>query len=122
MSGRATIDLKLSLEGARVQSETTYLWAGPYVLSVHTVIPQPDLAIELHSTFTGHPGTPTAVAHLILGPPAHTPVLTCAEQPREDLCPGDGCVYEHAMRLVELLRDLGREPSMDLPKTKRLSA
>ena len=38
--------MKLSLDGVRVQSETTYVWAGPCVLSVHTVIPQPDLAIE----------------------------------------------------------------------------
>ena len=39
--------MKLSLDGVRVQSETTYVWASPYVLSVHPVIPQPDLAIEL---------------------------------------------------------------------------
>jgi hypothetical protein len=96
---------------------------GPYVLSAHTVIPQPDLAVELHSTFTGHAGTPTAVSHLTLGPPGQAPVLTCDEPPREDLLVGDGCVYEHAMRLVELLRGLGREPSVDLlPKTERLSA
>jgi hypothetical protein len=31
-------------------------------------------------------------------------------------------VYEHAMRLVELLRGLGREPSVDLPQIERLSA
>jgi len=92
------------------------------VLSVHTVIPQPDLAIELHSTFTGHPGTPTAVTHLTLGPPGHAPVLIHDDQPREDFLVGDGCVYEHAMQLVDLLRGLGREPSMDLPKTERLSA
>ena len=99
VSGRARIDVKLSLDGVRVQSETTYAWASPYVLSVHTVIPQPDLAIELHSTFTGHPGTPTAVTHLTLGPPGHAPVLAHDEQPREDLLVGDGCVYEHAMQL-----------------------
>jgi hypothetical protein len=67
VSERARIDVNLSLDGVRVESETTYVWASAYVLSVHTVIPQPDLAIELHSTFTGHPGTPTAVAHLISG-------------------------------------------------------
>jgi hypothetical protein len=52
VSGRARIDVKLSLDRVRVHSETNYAWAGPYVLSVHTVILQPDLAIELHSTFT----------------------------------------------------------------------
>jgi hypothetical protein len=122
VSGRARINVKLSLDGALVPSETTYVWAGPYVLSVHTVIPRPDLAIELHSTFTGHPGTPTVVAHLVLGPPGHAPALTCDERPREDLLVCDGCVYEHAMQLVELLRGLGREPSVDLPQTERLSA
>jgi hypothetical protein len=101
---------------------TTYAWASPCGLSVHTVIPQLDLAIELHSKFTGHPATPTAVAHLALGPPAHAPVLTHDEQPSEHLCPGDGCMDEHAMQLVELLRRLGHEPSMDLPKIERLSA
>jgi hypothetical protein len=54
---------------ARFQSETTHVWTGPYVLSVHPMISRPDLAIEPDSTFTGRPGTPTAVAHLILGPP-----------------------------------------------------
>ena len=122
MPGRARIDAKLSLDGAPVRSETTYVWAGRYVLSVHTVIPQPDLAVELHSTFCGHPGTPTAVAHLMLGPPGRAPVLACDEQPREDLPVGDGCVYEHVMRFIELLRDLGREPSVELPQADRLSA
>jgi hypothetical protein len=122
VSERARIDVKLSLDGVRVRSETTYVWASPYVLSVHTVLPQPDLAIELHSTFTGHPGTPTAVTHLTLGPPGHASLLTHDEQPSEDLLVGDGCVYEHAMQLVELLRRLGHEPSMDLPKIERLSA
>jgi hypothetical protein len=122
VSGRAKINAKLSLDGAAVPSETTYVWAGPYVLSVHTVIPRPDLAIELHSTFTGHPGTPTVVAHLVLGPPGHPAALSCDERPREDLLVGDGCVCEHAMRLVELLRGLGREPSVALPQTERLSA
>jgi hypothetical protein len=65
--GRARLDVKLSLDGGLVASETTYVWAGPYVLSVHSVIPQPDLAVELHSTFCGHPGTPTAVSHVTLG-------------------------------------------------------
>jgi hypothetical protein len=114
--------VKLSLDRRLVASETTYVWAGPYVLSVHTVIPQPGFAVELHSTFCGHPGTPTAVSHLTLGPPGHPPLLTCDEQPREDLLVGDGCVYEHAMRLVDLLRGLGREPNVDLPQTERLSA
>jgi hypothetical protein len=98
------------------------MWAGPYVLSVHTVIPQPDLAVEPHSTFTEHPGTPTAVAHLPLGPPGHAPVPRCDEQRREDLLVGNACVYKHAMRLVELLRGLGREPSVDLPEIERLLA
>jgi hypothetical protein len=49
-------------------------------------------------------------------------VLSFDEQRHEDLLVGDGCVYEHAMRLVELLRRLGREPSVDLPEIVRLLA
>jgi len=51
---RPSIDLELSIDDEPVVSETTCTWAGAHVLTVHTVIPRSDLALELHSTFVGH--------------------------------------------------------------------
>jgi len=51
---RPSIDLELSIDDEPVVTETTCTWAGAHVLTVHTVIPRSDLALELHSTFVGH--------------------------------------------------------------------
>ncbi len=91
---------------------------GPYVLSVHTVIPQPDLAIELHSTFVGHRSVPTIAVHLVLGPPGRAPVTVTGEHPHEQLDPTftpRACAYEHAHRLIELLAGLGIQASVNIP-------
>jgi hypothetical protein len=56
---RPRIDLALTIDGAPSASETTYTWAGAHVLTVHTVIPRADLALELDSTFVGQPGLRT---------------------------------------------------------------
>jgi hypothetical protein len=53
VSDRPTIELPITLNGHPAESETTYTWAGPYILSLHTVLPQRGLALELHSTFIG---------------------------------------------------------------------
>ena len=56
MAERALIDLQLTLDGEPGASETRFTWAGPYILCLHTVIPQGGLALELHSAFVGHEG------------------------------------------------------------------
>jgi hypothetical protein len=47
MGERRTIDLELTLDGHRVQSESTCTWAGAHLLVLHTVIPRPARALEL---------------------------------------------------------------------------
>lgn len=118
MTDRPTIDLRITLDGDLVQSETTYTWAGPYVLTVHTVLPQRDLALELHSTFTGHQGVPTIAVHLVLGPPGHEPITITGEHPHEQLDPTfapRACAYEHAHQLIEILDNLSIHASIAIP-------
>ena len=107
---RPSIDLELSIDAEPVVSETTCTWAGAHVLTVHTVIPRSDLALELHSTFVGHPGLRTQVVHLRLGPAGHEPTSTSSEVDEAQLEPTyapRACAYEHAQRLIEVLSDLG---------------
>ncbi|MGI8557003.1 MAG: hypothetical protein ACR2ND_01630, partial [Solirubrobacteraceae bacterium] len=110
MDSRPRIDLDLTIDGASAESETTCSWAGAHVLTVHTSVPRADLALELHSTFVGHPGLRTHVVHLRLGPPGHEPALVAADVDEAQLEPTyapRACAYEHAQRLIEILSDLG---------------
>lgn len=115
---RRPIDLDLTIDRGSVDSETTCSWGGAHVLTVHTVIPRADLAVELHSTFVGHPGLPTHVVHLRLGPPGHEPSLTSFDADGGQLEPTyapRACAYEHAQRLIEVLSDLGHRAAVNVP-------
>jgi hypothetical protein len=115
---RPRIHLDLTIGGAPAYSETTYTWAGAHVLTLHTVIPRPDLALELHSTFVGHPGLRTHVVHLRLGPAGHEPLLASADLDDAQLEPTyapRACAYEHAQRLIAVLSDLGHCAAVNVP-------
>jgi hypothetical protein len=115
---RPPIDLRLTIDAQRVESETTCTWAGAHILAVHTVIPRSDLAFELHSTFVGHPGVRTHVVHLRLGPPGHEPEITSTDADDAQLEPTyapRACAYEHAQRLIEILAGLGYRAGVDVP-------
>jgi hypothetical protein len=115
---RPRIDLDLTIGGAPAYSETTYTWAGAHVLTLHTVIPRADLALELHSTFVGHPRVRTHVVHLRLGPAGYEPSLTHADLDDGQLEPTyapRACAYEHAQRLIEVLSDLGHCATVNVP-------
>src|SRR5947209_4654898 len=79
VASRALIHLDLSIDGDRAESETTCTWAGAHVLTIHTVIPRRDLALELHSTFVGHPGIQTHVVHLTMGAAGREPSIVAAD-------------------------------------------
>ena len=78
---------------------------GPYMLALSTVLA--DHAVELHSTYTGHPDAEhTAATHLFLSP-GGAPHPVASEQ-----LPGDEvpvyvarrrCLYDHLTRLQDLL-------------------
>jgi hypothetical protein len=117
-ASRPLIDLELALDGVATWSETTCTWAGAHVLSVHTVIPRSELALELHSTFIGHHGIPTHVVHLVLGPPGRGPIITASDDDGDELDPTyapRGCAYEHAQQLIEVLASLGYRATLEVP-------
>ncbi|MHB8695211.1 MAG: hypothetical protein ACYDHH_28605 [Solirubrobacteraceae bacterium] len=118
MNSRPRIDFELRIDGEPTLSETTCTWAGAHVLTIHTVVPRGDLALELHSTFVGHPGVPTHVVHLRLGPPGREPSIVAAEMGNPQVEPTyapRACGYEHAQRLIEVLADLGHGVAVNVP-------
>ena len=125
MRARPPIDLKLTIDAQPVVSETTCTWAGAHVLTVHTVIPRSDLALELHSTFVGHPGLCTRVVHLRLGPLGNEPAITSTDVDDTALEPTFAprlCAYEHAQRLIEILSDFGYQAAMSVPSESAFDA
>lgn len=106
-----TIPLRIELDGRQVRSETVYAQAGAYALTIMTTLPGPDLAVELHSTYVGHPGTRTQATHLRLGPAAHAPHVDTADHADHDIClvfAPRNAVYDHAHQFVEFLTEMGR--------------
>ena len=118
MAERALIDLKLTLDEEPATSETRFTWAGPYILCLHTVIPQVGLALELHSAFVGHEGIDTHATHLLLGPPGQPAAVHVNRHEHEDVDPTvepRTCVYEHAQHVIEALQNLGWHASVNVP-------
>lgn len=118
MSDRRTIPLVFTLDDRRVPSETTCIWAGPYVLTISTVLPDHGLAAEIHSTFVGHQGVPTSVTHLTIGPVEHDPTITQAEHAHASLDPmlrARECAYEHVQIVLSTLTQLGYNAAIDVP-------
>jgi hypothetical protein len=117
VSDRRTVTLEVKLNGRKVASETVCMWAGPYVLVIATTLPDPELAVEVHSTFVGHEGVPTLATHLNLGPVGHAPFVATAEHEHANLDPvlkPRECVYEHADVVLETLKGLGHSVGIDV--------
>ena len=89
-------------------SHSRYAWnAGGLVLIIATVLPEPGLAFELISTYTGHTDTDTIATHLILGQGRDSEIDSC-RHPHEQLNPVElarACAYDHASRLIKALGD-----------------
>jgi hypothetical protein len=88
------------------------------MLTLHTVIPQPDLAPELHATFDRHPAIHTHVVQLTLGPPGRKPTLISTADDTGQLDRTHNprsCSYDHASRLIEVLGELDCQAGVDIP-------
>jgi hypothetical protein len=113
------IPLGITLDGRAVSSETTCQWAGAYVLVIATMLPDPGLAVEVYSTFIGHPGVSTCAIHLMLGPVGRPPFTISAEHEHKDLnfkTNARECAYEHAEILLQVLNSLDYEVvGIDVP-------
>jgi hypothetical protein len=96
---------ELRVVGERVPSSSHLLYSGGYQLTLSTVVPE--LALELHSSYLGHPDGETAVSHLQLRP--DEPPATLAElQPGRSMPVRKAkrlCLYDHLATLRELVAD-----------------
>lgn len=113
-AGRATVAAversslpapRLTVQGRPLDCTTSLTYAGAYQLTLSTVVPQ--LAVELHSSYLGHPGGETAVSHLRLRP-GEQPATVAELQPGRSLPVREGrrlCLYDHLAVLRELVAD-----------------
>ena len=108
-----TLPFRVLVDGEPAATETSFAWAGPYALTVATTVPQ--LALELHSGYVGHPGVATETTHLRL---AHGLRETArATLPNESVClvfTPRAAAYDHAHQLLELLATLGYEARLEI--------
>lgn len=104
--------LPIDVDGQRVRSATHIVRNGAYVLAISTVLDRRGLAVELHSSYVGHPHSETLSTHLLLGAdlPAPQTIGDVHEVDELDVL-GEprACLYDHALRLQELLRSLGHQ-------------
>ena len=106
MSDRRPIPIEITLDGAPERSETRIASAGAYALVLSSVLP--DRAIELHSSYLGHPGTPTHTIHLMLAPTtSDSEALEHHETSIPVIVARRRCIYDHLQRLQDFLAELG---------------
>jgi len=113
---RDRVPITFTLDGEPVESVTDLVRSGPYVLVLQTVMPQPGLAVELHSTFVGHSAVRTHSTHLLLGPvgqPARVITRDDASGIVDPVNRPDSCIYAHCHELIGLLADRGLGVTVD---------
>jgi hypothetical protein len=103
---RTPIPIDITLDGQPERFQTLMVSAGAYALLLSSVLP--GRAIELHSSYLGHPGTPTQASHLLLAPGLsesdtiehdHTSIPVMVARRR--------CLYDHLQCLQDHLAELG---------------
>jgi hypothetical protein len=118
VSQRRNVNLEIRIDGELVSSETTFAWAGPYLLAIATVLPDSGIALGVHSSFLGNQGVPTLASHIVLGPIGRAPYAVSAEHAHESLDPAlrpRECIYEHTLIVVEALKALSEDASIVVP-------
>jgi hypothetical protein len=115
---RGDLPLQVSIHDRQCEAHSTYSWAaGGTVLTISTVLPGRGLAVELISTYVGHPHTSTIVTHLMLGPIGRTAEIHTVEHRHGHLHPVENareCAYDHAHQLIETLGAAGHQSSVQL--------
>ena len=118
---RGEIPLQVLIDDQPCEAHSTYGWqGGGMVLTFSTVLPKRDLALELISTYVGHPHTATVATHLLLGPVGHPAQLHVTEHAHEHLDPVENpraCAYDHAEQLIEALHAEEREARVQLDES-----
>jgi hypothetical protein len=105
----------LTVDGRPLACTTSLAYAGAYQLTLSSVVPE--LAVELHSSYLGHPDGETAASHLRLRP-GEAPSTVAELEPRGSLPVREGrrlCLYDHLAVLRELVADeAGARVSVDV--------
>jgi hypothetical protein len=96
-------DPRLAVDGRPLACTTTLAYAGAYQLTIWTIVPE--LAVELHSSYLGHPDGKTAAAHLQLQP-GSPPLTVASEQAGAELPVREArrlCLYDHLAMLRQFV-------------------
>jgi hypothetical protein len=113
MSERKLIPIAITLDGAPERSQTRLASAGAYALVLSSVLP--DRAIELHSSYLGHPGAPTQASHLMLAPSiSDSETVEHDESLIPVMIARRRCIYDHLQRLQDFLAALGHTVQIPL--------
>ncbi len=99
-------DPRLAVDGRRLPCTTRLAYLGAYQLTIWTIVPELD--VELHSTYLGHPDGEAAVAHLQLQPDT-SPVTVTELQPGRSIPVREArrlCLYDHLAVLRQLVADV----------------
>lgn len=107
------LPVPILIEEKQVDSETRVTSIGPYVMVLDTTIPKQGVA--LHSTYTGHKGTPTQATHLMLA--IGTRDSTSVEHEENEIPVVHArrrCLYDHLQRLQDLLEDAGIQATIPI--------
>jgi hypothetical protein len=108
-------DPRLVVDGRGLACTTRLAYAGAYQLTIWTIVPE--LAVELHSSYLGHPDGQTAVAHLELRP-GEPPATMASESPGAELPVREArrlCLFDHIAELRGLVADAtGKDTTVDI--------
>jgi hypothetical protein len=116
MDERRLLVVDMVLDGRAATSETRYAEAGAYVLVLCSCVPE--LGLELHSTYVGHPGVETRVTHLTLGggSPQHAATEAVARPDGElpVVFARRRCLFDHLQRLQDELAGIGHQAGIEV--------
>ncbi len=115
---RGELPLRVEVDAGDCETHSSYSYhAGGRVLSIATVLPERGLAVELISTYVGHPDTGTVATHLTLGPEGHPAQMHVERHDHDALDPVEdprACAYDHAHQLIDTLTTAGHPASVKL--------
>jgi hypothetical protein len=103
-------DPRLAVDGRPLVCTSRLAYGGAYQLTVSTVVPA--LALELHSSYLGHPDGETAISHLQLRP-GEPPLTVTERRPGVSMPVREArrlCLYDHLAALRELVAEHTGKP------------
>jgi hypothetical protein len=108
--------MRLMLDDRPVASSTRLLELGGYHVALSTVLLEPRWAVEVHSSYIGHPAVATRATHLMIAPGhARTSVDEHDHMQLPVTHARERCLLDHLQVLVELATEFGHTLTVELP-------